>query len=386
MSGEDIPKRKKRRLIKLIFLLVFFAIIAFVTISLITWSRTGSSWLTDMFSPRRSEISVSEFNFDIGRARVFASLDNYIAGVGTLGLKVLDVDGREVFRDSFRMSQPAIRSSGGRGIVFDIGGSAVRVFNNSQVISSIEADGIVVSASINQNGWFCVVTQDGGASRGIVTVYNSSGTGVLRARKGTGFVLAAELSHDNRSLAILNYTGTGSRISYYHGIDTDKDEPDNTFDFTSALIIDIIYLSNGDLLAVTTDSLFIVELSGSGKMLYTYPDNRLGGYAHENDFIALHLYDFGVGHQGRLVTLGTDGTVLGEISISREVISMSVADKSLAVLQNDGVVFFNEELEEFLASDDNISAAGTSRVLAISENLALATSDNSAVVVRANIE
>jgi len=385
MSGEDISKRKKRGLIKLIFLLVFFAIAVFITISLITWSRTGSSWLTDLFIPRPTEISVDEFNFDIGRSRAFADLNSSIAGVGTLGLKVLDADGRETLRDPFRMSQPAIKSSEGRGIAFDIGGTTVRVFDRNRIISSIETEGTVVSASINKNGWFCVVTQEGGASRGIVTVYNSSGIGVLRASKGTGFVLAAHLSHDNKNLAILNYTDTGSRISFYYGIDTDKD-PDYTFDFTSGLIIDIMYLINGNILAITTDSTFLVDTSGSGRMLYTYPDNRLGGFAHDNDFIALHLYDFGVGHQGRLVTLNTDGTMLGEIAVEREIISMSAADSFLAVLKSDGVVFYNSLLEEFPASRESLSSAGASRVLAISSKTALATSDNSAVVIRVSAE
>jgi len=386
MSSEDIQKRKKRGLFKFILLLVVFAIIAFVVISLLVWFITGSSLLTDLFSSRPSEITVDEFNFNVGRARMFTEIDRSIAAVGTLGLKVLDAEGRETLRDSFRMTQPAIVSSGGRGLAFDIGGSSVRKFDSTQIVSAIETEGAVVSASINQNGWFCIVTQESGASRGIVTVYNSSGAGVFRVSKGTGFVLKAELSHDNRSLAILNYTDTGSRVSFYHGIDTDKDEPDHLFDYTSSLIIDIAYLINGDVLVVATDALFLIERSGSGKMLYTYDDKRLGGYSHDRGFIVLHLYDYGIGYQGRLVTILTDGTVLGEKATGREIVSISATDNSFVILQNDGVLFFNEELEELPASNENISAAGANRVLAFNENVALATSDNSAVVVRANAD
>jgi len=386
MGGDDIPKRKKRGLIKLVLLLVFFAVIAFLVGSLLTWSRTGSSWLTDLFSPRLPEITADEFNFNVGRERMFSNLDGFIAAVGTQGLKVLDANGRETLRDSFRMSRPTIKSTGGRGIAFDIGGSSVRVFNSTQILSSIETDGSVVSASLNQNGWFCIVTQESGISRGIVTVYNSSGTGVFRASKGTGYILSAGLSHDNKSLAILNYTGTGSRVSFYHGIDTDKDEPDHQFDYAGGLIVDISYLANGDILAISTDSLFLIEHPGTGKMLYTYIDNRLGGYAYDGNFIVLHIYDYGIGYQGRLVTLRTDGTILAEKSTGRDIISMSAADNSFVILKNDGVLFLNDELEEFPASDDNISAAGASRVLAVKDGTALATSDNSAVVVRRDID
>jgi len=257
----------------------------------------------------------------------------------------------------------------------------VRVYNGSQLLSLVETDGSVVSASINKNGWFCVVTQESGSSRGNVTVYNSSGSLVYRVRKFTGFVLSAHISHDNKNLAILNMTDNGSRISLYHDIDTEE-EPFELFDRYGGLIIDVMYLPNGDLLAISTKSLFLVDTQGEGKMLHTFADKRLGGYAQYNDFIALHLYDYGVGHRGRLVTFRTDGTLLGEISFNREIISISAADRSLVVLRSDGVMFYSEELEEFPVAGDNVPVAGTSRILAVSERLAVATSDHSAIVVR----
>jgi len=179
----------------------------------------------------------------------------------------------------------------------------------------------------------------------------------------------------------LNLTDNGSRISLYHDIDTEE-EPFELFDRYGGLIIDIMYLPNGDVLAISTNSLFLVESSGEGNMLYTFADKRLGGYAHDKDFIALHLYDYGVGNQGRLLTLHADGTILGEISLNREIISMSAVDRSLVVLRNDGVMFYNGELEEFPVAADSISVAGANRILAVSGSVAVATSDNSAVVVR----
>jgi len=381
MSGDGIPKRKVHRILILVLILLVVAILAFIVISLIIGFITGSSPLTALFSQRLPEISVDEFNFNIGRARMFATTDNSIAGAGTLGIKVLNADGVETLGDSFRMGQPAITSSAGNYIAFDIGGSAVRVFNNTRITSSIEASGTVVSASINKNGWFCIVTQDGSGYRGIVTVYNNTGNDVYRVSIGGGFVLSAELSDDNKNLAILSFTSTGSRISFYHDIDT-SDEPFYIFDYSGGIVLEITYLPNGNILAFSTDLVFVVDGHGEREVLYSYHDNRLGGYAYHKNFIALHLYDYGIGHQGRLVTLLTDGTVLGETGIERDIISMSAIDNSLVVLRNDGVAFYNEELEEFSLSAGSISAAGAIRILALRDNIAIATSDNSAVVLR----
>jgi len=378
MSGDGTPMRKKRRVMRPVLVLVAFAILAFIVVFLIF--GFGSSRIAGCFSQSVPEITVSEFNFEVGRDRMFAHMEGSVAAAGTLGVQVLDAGGRETLRDSFRMTQPAIAGTGDRCIAFDIGGSAVRVFSATQVIAAIEKEGNVVSAAINQNGWFCVVTQDGGGLRGSVSVYNNSGAMVYRVNLGSGFILSAQLSPDNNSLAVLNLTDYSSRITFYHGIDTDKD-PDAIFDLYDGLIIDIRYLPNGDILAFSTDSLLTVDRSGRGETLYTFPDKRLGGYAQNDDFIALHLYDHGIGHRGRIVSLLSDGTILGEMSFDREIVSMSSDGKTLVILKSDSLAFFSEELEELPISDDNISAAGSSRVLAVSEDAALATSDNSAVVI-----
>jgi len=386
MSGDDKPKSKKRRLLSLVILLIALAVLALVVIIVISVIRSGGFSFTNLFAPHAPEFTVDEYSFDVGRDRAFAHTEGSIAAVGSLGLQVLDSGGRETLRDSFRTTRPAITDAGDRFLAFDIGGGSVRVFNATRVLSSIETEGAVVSASINQNGWFCVVTQDRGSARGTVTVYNGIGAGTYEVNMASGIVLSAQLSPDNKNLAILNLIRTGSRITFYHGIDTSKDDPDFQFDFPDGLIIDIKYLSNTDLLAISTDSLFIADHSGDSRTLYDFSGKRLGGYALCDEFIALHLYDFGIGYSGRLLTLSLDGAILGEMESEREIVSLSSCGNSLAILRSDGITFLNKTLEELPVSGDNISAATANHVLALSEDAALATSDHSAIIIRRDVE
>jgi hypothetical protein len=306
--------------------------------------------------------------------------------VGTLGVQVFSADGRETLRDSFRMIKPSVVASGNRSIAFDIGGTDVRVFESNDVTTTIEASGNVVSASINQNGWFCVVTQVGGGIRGSVTVYNRAGLDVYKVNLGSGYVLSAQLSPDNRSLSVLNLTDYSSRVSIYHGLDEIKDEPDAVFDLLDGLIINIAYISNAEILAISTDSVLLIDSEGNGEMLMSFSDKRLGGFAHNDNFIALHLYDHGVGHRGSLVFLHTNGTFIGELTIDREIFSMSYTGNTLIALKSDGLAFISYDNEELSMYVDSISAAGASRVLAVNEFMAIAASDHSAVVVTRNPE
>jgi len=380
MTGDEKPKRKWRKLVGIAFSLISLVVLTYIAITLITGRGLDMSWFTRMFSRLETVEAVDELHFDVGRERVFADLDGSLAAAGTLGIQVLDVGGNEILREPLRLSSPAVKSSNGRAIAFDVGGTTVRVFDDRQIISAIEASGEIVSASINRNGWFCVNTQEGSGLRGVATAYNDRGSAVYKVNLASGFVLSSVLSQDNKSLAVLNLTDNGSRVTLYNGLN--KQDPDSTFELRGGLILDIQYLTNGSLLAISADSLLLIDKSGVSSLMYEFFDKRLGGYSLDDGYIALHLLDFGVGHGGRLIILNESGLLLGEVITDREILSMSMGGGRLAVLRNDGLVFYDSALEELNLAGDHLSAAGSSRILALGNGAALAAGEHSAVIIR----
>jgi hypothetical protein len=278
------------------------------------------------------------------------------------------------------MSCPAIKATGGRAIAFDIGGTAVSVFNGTQVIASIQTDTAVVSASINRNGWFCICTQGDGGFKGVTKVYNSKGKPVYGVSLASGYILSAVLSSDNSSLAVLNLADDCSRITFYN--DLSLETADNVFDLPGILIVDIWYPPAGDLVAVSAESLITVSSNGKSSELYSFLGRRLGAYTLDNDFYAVYLFDYGLGYSGRLVTLDPKGQVLGEVPAAREIISMSSGDGNLAVLRNDGFSLYNAKLEERPAAG-LVSLSGANRILALKGGAALAAGEHLAVTIKA---
>jgi len=379
-AGDKKPDKKWRRLIGVVFSVASLAIFTYIAVTLISGRSLSMDWFTGMFSPRTRVEAADEFNFEVGRSRSMADMGGAVAAVGTLGIQVLDIGGNELLRVPYIMSHPAINSANGRAIAFDIGGTSVKVFDRTQIISSIDVQGtVIVSASINNNGWYCVSTQGSSGFGGVATVYNDRNIAVYRVSLGSGYVLAAHLSPDNRSLAVLNLTDDGSRITFYHGLN--KQEPDNAFNLPGGLILDMHYLPNGDLLAVSTYALVLIDRNGASSSLYEYFDKRLGGYSFDGDSVALYLLDHGVGFGGSLLTLDGQGRISGQRDVDREILSMSLSGGCLAVLGSDGVVFFDSELREFPQSGEQ-SAAGVNKVIVLGIDNALAIGEHSAVVIK----
>jgi len=380
MTGEEKPKRKKRRLIGIISSLLSLAALTYIAITLVSGRDLSLTWLSDLFSGSEPVEMADEYIFDVGRDRVFADLGGSLASAGTLGVQVLNIGGNETLRDPFRMSHPAINAINGHAIVFDIGGTAVRVLKDSKIVKSVAADNAILSASINRNGWFCVCTQGVGGFKGVVTVYNDKGNAVYSVSLSSGYVLSAALSPDNKSLAVLNLTDESSRITFYNGLSSET--ADSTFDLPGELILDIWYPPDGELVAVSTNSFFSVDKSGKSRELHYFSGRRLGAYAFNDDFYSLHLLDYGVGFRGQLVTLGADGTLLGELTTDRELISVTSGGGYLAVLRNDGFSFYNANLNELPSAGVRTSLLGANRVLMLGDGAALATGEHLAVVIR----
>ena len=141
-------------------------------------------------------------------------------------------------------------------------------------------------------------------------------------------------------------------------------------------------LQNGNILALSTNSLILIDRDGFGNEIYTFHGTRLGGYTFNENFVALHLYDYGLGYSGRLVTLRTDGTLLEEANINREIISMCSNNNLLTTLQNDGLSFYTNALEAFIPARDVAVVTGANNILLLDENTALATNDHFAIVIR----
>ena len=215
MSGDEKPRKKARGLLRIVFSLISLGVLVYIVITLLSGRDSIIKKLFGYIYSREPSEIVDEYSFEVGRGRVFADLGSAVAAAGTLGIQVLDLGGNELLRDPYRMTTPAICESGRRVIAFDIGGTAVRVFNKDEIVAAFDTESYIVSASINENGWFCVSVGESGGYAGVVTVYNNIGKDVYVVSLASGYILSSILSSDNKRLAVLALTEGGSSIIYY---------------------------------------------------------------------------------------------------------------------------------------------------------------------------
>ena len=130
-------------------------------------------------------------------------------------------------------------------------------------MKSITASGKIISACLNEDGWLALCTQESGY-KGLVTVYNAKGGEEYYWHSAGGYTLSAEVSSNNRELAVLTLTDEGSRIVFF---ELDNTEEKSSLTFPETLVTEISYIKSDSVLAVSEDMLSVVYNDGTSETL-----------------------------------------------------------------------------------------------------------------------
>jgi WD40 repeat protein len=375
-TNKNRNKKKKHRLLKVTASVVMLAVISVTAAVLITnGGKINAEGFTHLFSGTINITQAAEFSFDGGTGSVFADMDGGLAVCSGGGIQVYDVSARRMFIEAFEMTCPAVCSNGSVSAAYDLGGKLLKVFDLYGVTKSISAEGKIISASINKSSWLALCSQGSGGVKGRVTVYDANGETRYYWDSAEGYILSAAVSADNKSLAVLTLTEKGSRIVFFSLSSPDEK---GSCTLTGALVLEIRYLSDGRVLAVSKDALRVVKPDGSADVIKNYTDKYLVCYTiGSENFTALALNDYLVGDQGSIVTVDRGGKVLGTLQTSRKILSISSSGDNAAVLYNDGLVIYDRTLKEIARFNNTVGAEQT---IMRSDGKALLISPHSAAV------
>lgn len=368
--------KKKRRLLKSTVSVILLAVISVIAAVMITNNgKLSLDGFKRLFNFYGSFSKTAEFTFDSGFQNVFSDLNGSFAVASTVGIQVYDQSGGLSFTDIFEMSKPILCAGGDISAVYDLGGRSLKLFNFNGVTKSIATNGKIISASLNNNGWLAVCTQESGGYKGLVTVYDKKGNEHYKWYSASGYILSAEVSPDNGSLAVLTLNDEGSRIVFF--------TMDSTYEKASCtlkgeLVLEIRYINGGNVLAVNKDALRVVKSDGTVQTINDYHEKYLAHYSLESEeYTTLVLHDYMVGDQGCILTVAHDGTVLGTLETGRRVLSISAKGNYLAVLYSDGFVIYNKKLKECAHFNDT---AGTVQAIMRNDGTSLLITAHSAIV------
>ena len=319
------------------------AIILFAA-TIVIWFYQDSFHEDDLIlSTVTAAVAEDEYIFDAGSGQVFASAGQGLAVANSTGFELLDSSGSVAASKLLQMDNPAVAACDSYAVFYDIGGTNIAAAWFDGTIQALTVEGDILSATVSDGGYLTITTEATGY-RALVTVYNAELSPVYQWYSSSAWVISGIVSPDNRKLAVLSYTASGSEVRLFSLSDTVQKA---AFSVEDKVLLDVHWLSSSHLCAYTTEQAFFFHSDGQWQDTYSFAGQYLTGCADDGDgFITFSLSPYRAGTTSMLVSLDETGKPLGTADIQSEIVSMTASGSEILVLCADGALLYSETLSE----------------------------------------
>ena len=323
---------------------LFAAIVLFVSCVLV-WlyrDRFDADRLMILSTDKIAEAK-AEYVFDAGSAQVFSPAGSGLAAAASTGFQLMDADGGIAVSHLFKMETPAIAAGEDFVVFYDIGTPSMAVAYFNGAVSELTAPGNIISVTVSDGGYVSVTTDCTGY-RGLITVYDPRLEPVYEWYSSSAWVISGVVSPDNRLLAALSYTASGSEVRFFSLTSTEQQA---AFSVSDTVLLDVHWMTQSQLCAYSTEQAIFFNSRGVWSDTYSFDGQYLTDCSFDGEgFAVFALSRYRAGSAATLVSLDANGRVLGTAEIVSEIVSLTASGTEALVLCPDGVILLSSSLAE----------------------------------------
>ena len=351
------PAEKKRGLARrlLSLLLVLCAVLAVVVLTTMEDGRHFASlrrWL--MYGESSATRDVYIYAADASNR--YGRLGDCLLVVSPNTAQMCLDDGTILYDLSLNMASPQVSAGSRLASVCDAGGDTLYVLDRNGVRRTMKTErGLCYYAARLNEGDYLAVTEQKGGYKASVSVYDADGEIVFHFDSHDSYISDAVVTPDCRSVVMVSLDSQdgafASRLLVY---DLDSARQTGNIPIRDGLVQDLS-CSGKRVLSLCDKRFTITGLDGERLLDRPYGNLYLHKYALTGaDFCALLLGRYQSGNICTLTTYDLEGRQLASLELAEEVLDMSAAGDSLAVLYGESLVVYDRELQERarLASTD----------------------------------
>ena len=332
----------------------------------------------------RDKESYGHVSFDANSSNAYAGFDGGIMVGSESGVTLLNMEGEQKALIQGALPAPVVRSGNEIALCFSPGSSFYTVIGKGgKTLIEKAVSGSFLDAAVSEDGFLCCLTSESGY-KAVATVMNQKQETVFKFSSRTHYLNTCAISEGGSRLAV---STLGETQSIYHSgitiLRTDEAITDLDAESSSAVKVDlgneIVYhlefLDKTHLCAIGQKNVTFLNVEGKILKTFSVTDQTLSDYAVGKGFLMLCLKMDGSGSRYRVLTLDTDGDVIGERVLNEKIRSVSAAGSYTAVLTDLRL----EILDKRLASYESMELSRTAvQVIVREDGTALCVSTNSA--------
>ena len=303
--------------------------------------------ILSILQSRRSPVSLRQNGFLPGDGSIstYAAAGNGLAAAGPEEIRLYTSAGKLIARYETRLSHPLCAAGASVSVYFDGESERLHALSPDGTHRMAETDGAVIFADVNETGLITVILDKSG-SAGAVMVFDTDLTPLFRWSSGTAYPVAARVSADD-ILCVSCVSREGAALRFFR---IDSSEEQGRFDLPGEVIVDIGYVGDETLAAVTTDALLFISPGGELLREQSFEGSHLDAWSLGGRFAAVSTVTGVSGGSGVITTFDHQGEIMDSVSAPRHVEALSAcADRLLVLFAGEESTLFSDGLEELIS-------------------------------------
>lgn len=303
--------------------------------------------ILSILQARRPASSLRQNGFlsSSGEDAVYAAAGNGLAAAGHGEIRLYSPSGKIAAEMPAELAQPMCAGGAAVSVFYDDGLAGLYALYPDGSHRSMDTDGPVVFAEVNETGLITVILSIKN-TRGTVMVYDTDLTPLFRWDAGTGFPLSARVSRDD-TLCVNCASGGGGMLCFFR---IDREEEQARFTVPDEVILDLGFLSDGTIAAVTAQRLLLVGTDGALIAERSFEGGHLDAFSLRGETAAVAVLSGYGGGQGTLTTYDSRGQTLGSVAAARHVDALTTdGTRLLALFTGEESTLFSADLSEIVS-------------------------------------
>lgn len=348
------PKKKPNPILRLLAFLLTLALLLGAVALVAYRDRINLDAIKRYFTYRSLERSdsgqIDAFQFDSSGRGGFSSLGDDLLVWSSAGIRLYSSSGVEYLNDALSLLHPMADIRDDAAVVYDAGGTTLRVYADRAQIFSLDAEQghEILSARMGPGRTLAVVTRETGY-KGVVTLYGSDFQPTMAIRISTRYVMDAIPSQDGKTIAAVLTVGQSnntfeSTLALY---DRAGDEAFAQCSLGNNAILDLS-CSGGVFWALGETGLSIVSTDGAANLTCDYGGAYLKDYSLGGDgYAALLLGKYRAGSSTTLTTVDTKGETIATLDLEDQILDLATSGRYVAVLTASTLTIYTKDLQVY---------------------------------------
>lgn len=267
--------------------------------------------------------------------------DKNIVFASDTALTVCNTTGKELLNVQHSYAGPAVRASGVRVLLYNLGGKDAEVETVGGGAVKLTVQQNILGGALAANGRSALISAADGYC-GMLTAFDASGKALSYYWFSNYYPTAIALSPDGTKAAVTGVSAKdGGLVSavYLISLDSGKTvQPETVCD--GNLLSDVFWDTDRTVAAVgSTGAVFLDTFSGT-KTDYGFAGSQLTAYCSDGGRLALGLMPYEGSQNQKLVVLDKSGNAVYTAKFSEKIRSVSLFGQTAAAL-SDGKVYFS---------------------------------------------